>query len=465
MAKAKITKRAVDAMQAGQRDSFLWDADLTGFGLKVSPAGGKTYIYQYRLARPGEAKQTAPRRYTIGRHGALAPDQARELAHKLAAMVAIGTDPFELEAERRAAKDLAWNEAEQRARIESDLAFDRYALLWLADYEHEKGRRPSSVRLATGIVSNHLTPAFKSKPMPHIDRADLQKVLDAIPPKQKALRRAIYAYASVLFGWAVKRGDIAANPLDAMGKPEAPKARERVLAYTELAKIWQASHADAVFGPFYRLLILTGQRRAEVAGMEWGELDEAAAIWTIPADRAKNGVAHIVPLSASAVAELDAIAAARAAAAKKEDNADDKADKADDDGKWLKAGPVLTTNGKTAISGFSKAKLALDAAIAKASNKVPLPNWRIHDIRRTVATGFQRLGIRFEVTEAVLNHVSGARSGVAGIYQRHDWKDEKRAALDVWARHVASIITPAEQDNVVPLKSRQKKELQSGCQG
>jgi integrase len=448
MAKAKITKRAVDAVQAGQRDEFLWDTDLTGFGLKVSPAGGKTYIFQYRLARPGEARSTAPRRYTIGRHGALAPDQARELAHKLAAMVATGIDPFELEAERRAAKDLARNEAEQRARIESDLAFDRYSPLWLADYEHEKGRRPSSVRLATGIVGNHLMPAFKSKPMPHIDRADLQKVLDAIPPKQKALRRAVYAYASVLFGWAVKRGDIAANPIDTMGKPEAPKARERVLADAELAKILQASLTDAVFGPFYRLLILTGQRRAEVAGMDWSELDKSAAIWTIPADRAKNGVAHIVPLSASALAELESIANARADA-KNDDNAEDK-------GEWPNGGPVLTTNGKTAISGFSKAKRALDASIATAANNGPLPDWRIHDIRRTVATGFQRLGIRFEVTEAVLNHVSGARSGVAGIYQRHDWKDEKRAALDVWARHVASIMMPAEQGNVVPLNAAKK---------
>ena len=454
MAKAKITKRAVDAMQAGQRDVFLWDTDLTGFGLKVSPAGGKTYIYQYRMARPGEAERTAPRRYTIGRHGALAPDQAREQAHKLAAMVATGTDPFELEAEGRAAKDRARKEAGQRARIETDLAFDRYAPLWLADYEHEKGRRPSSVRLATGIVGNHLTPAFKSKPMPHIDRADLQRVLDTIPPKQKALRRAVYAYASVLFGWAVKRGDIAANPIDAMGKPEAPKARERVLADTELAKIWEASKADAVFGPFYRLLILTGQRRAEVAGMDWAELDKPAAIWTIPADRAKNGVAHIVPLSVSAVAELDTIAAARAAAqAKKDDSADDNAD---DDGKWPKGGQVLTTNGKTAISGFSKAKRTLDEAITKASNKVPLPNWRIHDIRRTVATGFQRLGIRFEVTEAVLNHVSGARSGVAGIYQRHDWKDEKRAALDVWARQIEQILKPAKSTNVVALEKAKR---------
>jgi integrase len=434
MAKAKITKRSVDAVHAELRDAFLWDTELAGFGLKVTPAGGKTYIYQYRLAYPGQAKSTAPRRYTLGRHGALTPEQAREQARKLAALVANGTDPFELEAEGRAAKDHARKEAEQRARLEADLAFDRYATLWLADYEHEKGRRPSSVRLATGIVDNHLTPAFKSKPIPHIDRANLQKVLDTIPPKQKALRRAVYAYASVLFGWALKRGDISNNPIIAMGKPEAPKARERVLSDTELAKIWESSERDAVFGPFYRLLILTGQRRAEVAGMDWSELDKPAAIWTIPAARAKNGVAHIVPLSPSAVAELNAIAK----------NLD----------MWPKAGLVLTTNNKTAISGFSKAKLALDACIANAANKTPLPDWRIHDIRRTVATGFQRLGIRFEVTEAVLNHVSGSKGGVAGIYQRHDWKEEKRSALEAWARHVAGLIEPQDKSNIVAIIAR-----------
>jgi integrase len=427
MAKVAISKRTVDGAKPGARDVFLWDEKLTGFGLKVSPAGGRTYIFQYRLARRGEAERTAPRRYTIGRHGALTPDQARKRAEELAALVATGTDPFELEADQQATKDRVRQEAERRARLEVELAFDRYAPLWLADYEHDKGRRPSSVRLAKSIVDNHLLPALKSKPMPHIERADLQRVLDAIPPQQKAIRRAVYAYASVLFGWAMKRGDIPANPVEAMGKPEAPKARERVLDDDELVKIWQASFGDAVFGPFYRLLIVTGQRRSEVAGVEWGELDKSTAMWTIPAHRAKNGVAHIVPLSKLALAEFEALVRSE---------------------NWPKSGPVLSTNGKTAISGFSKAKLALDAAISKVAEGVALAAWRIHDIRRTAATGFQRLGVRFEVTEAVLNHVSGARAGVAGIYQRHDWKEEKRSALEVWARHIEQILKPIDGDNI-----------------
>jgi len=186
-----------------------------------------------------------------------------------------------------------------------------------------------------------------------------------------------------------------------------------------------------------------------VAGMKWAELDRARSIWIIPADKAKNGKTHIVPLAPAVVAELDGIALALQVKA--------KAKKLDATA-WPKAGPVLTTDGATSIRSYSKAKLALDAAIAEArgtkESPAPLPAWRVHDLRRTLATGLQRLGVRFEVTEAVLNHVSGARSGVAGIYQKHDWQDEKRSALDAWAKHVSGIVAgKRDADNVVPLRS------------
>ena len=125
--------------------------------------------------------------------------------------------------------------------------------------------------------------------------------------------------------------------------------------------------------------------------------------------------------------------------------------------KWPKLGHVLTTTGRTPISGITKAKNALDNAIGEARGSkeepAPLEAWRIHDLRRTVATGFQRLGVRFEVTEAVLNHVSGARAGVAGIYQQHDWKDEKRAALKAWGQHIETLLHPKDGSNVVPISS------------
>lgn len=447
--KGYISKTTVDQAKAGDRDLFIWDHGgkqvVPGFGLKVTPAGKKTYIFQYRLARPGEAESTAPVRYTIGAHGKLTPDQARKRAQELAALVVKGIHPRDLERDAIMAKDEAARIAAEMARLESDLAFENVAALWLDHYEHEKARRPSSVRMAKMIVERHLKPALRGKPIPKIGRAELQPILDGIPARQRATRRAIYAYASVLFGWALSRGDIDANPLGGIAKPEAPKARDRVLEDVELAAVWQASDAlRKPFGPFFRLLVLTGQRRSEVAGMGWAELDRATATWTIPAERAKNGLVHLVPLAPAAIAEIDQLAS------------DAHGDETIPAENWPKAGLVLTTTGTTPISGITKAKTALDAAISEANEGKDLPGWRIHDLRRTVATGFQRLGVRFEVTEAVLNHVSGAKSGVAGIYQRHEWKEEKRTALEAWARHLEAITKPAAEHNVVSIDKAKK---------
>lgn len=452
MAKASITKRTVDAAKAGVRDQFVWDVDVSGFGLKVTPAGRKVYIYQYRIAKPGEADRTPAKRYTIGKHGRLTPDEARKKAKELAALVEEGIDPFEKRAAEVAAKEEAGRLAKEQARLDSELAFDTMADLWLDHYENEKDRRPSSVRLAKLVITNHLKPRLGTKPMPHIDRADLQPIIDAIPVKQRGMRRAVYAYASVLFGWAAKRGDINGNPLVQMAKPEAPKARDRVLSDAELATIWKATEGlGDPFAPFFRLLILTGQRRSEVAAINWGEIDRSTATWTVPADRAKNGVAHIVPLSPQSVAELARLAKFATA------TRDSKSAVSED---WPRTGFVLTTTGKTPISGITKAKNALDAKAQELNDDNAVDAWRIHDLRRTLATGFQRLGVRFEVTEAVLNHVSGAKGGIAGIYQRHDWKEEKRSALDAWARHVALITTSAEQGNVVAFGAGKKANTQ-----
>jgi integrase len=452
-----LSVSTVKDAEKGERDRFLWDAELKGFGLKTTPTGSKVYIYQYRLAHPGQSAITNAKRYTIGRHGSLTPDQARRIANGLALKVANGIDPLlEKQAAREAEEERAREAAEaERKRAEKDksdaeLAFSRYAALWLDHYENEKGRRPSSVELAASVVRNHLKPTLGDKPMPSITAADIRAIIDAIPLKQKGLRRAVFAYASVLFGWAVKRGVMTESPIAKIERPEAPKGRDRVLSDAELSRVWRATfQVSDVFGPYFRLLVLTGQRRAEVAGMVWAELDKASATWTIPAARSKNGVAQIVPLSAPALKELDALA---------------KLGELDKNGKaieaWPKTGLTFTTTGTTPISGLTKAKRALDEAVAidggKDAERAPLPEWRVHDLRRTVATGLQRLGVRFEVTEAVLNHVSGAKGGIAGIYQRHDWKEEKRAALDAWARHVEALLNPATGDNVVSLDRAQK---------
>lgn len=448
MAGVALTKRSVDAAKPASKDQFVWDSEVSGFGLKVTPAGSKVYVYQYRIARPGQAERTSPLRYTIGKHGNLTPDQARKRAKELAGLVDRGIDPRQQELEELAAKDEADRQAQEKARVERDLAFDKVAALWLDHYEHEKGRRPSSLRLARTVVNRHLIPKLLDKPIPHIGRAQLQPIIDAIPVRSKGMRRAVFAYASVLFGWAAKRGDIAANPVTGMAKPEAPKSRDRVLTDDELAAIWTGSETLAApFRPFFRLLILTGQRRSEVAEMSWSELDRKTATWTIPADRTKNHAAHIVPLNDLALDELASLA--EVAMSGVEDA---------EVGAWPKSGWVLTTTGDTAVSGFTKAKKGLDAAITKARrDKGALPDWRIHDLRRSLATGFQRLGIRFEVTEATLNHISGARGGIAGVYQRHDWKNEKCSALEAWGRHIAAILKPVEDGKVVPLHESKRR--------
>ena len=165
------------------------------------------------------------------------------------------------------------------------------------------------------------------------------------------------------------------------------------------------------FGPAVRLLILTGARREEIGALRWGEVDLVAKAWTIPGERTKNGIEHVVPLSDPALSILEGLPRI---------------------GRY--DGFVFTTTGKTAVSGScaSKAKVALDTASG-------VPDWRLHDLRRTFATGLAGLGISMPVVETILNHVSGSFGGVAGVYQRHAFANEKREALDKWAKHVEAL--------------------------
>jgi integrase len=449
--KAPISKRVVDEAEPGPAEYVIWDdggrSTVKGFGLKVTPAGSKVYIYRYRVATPGEAaRKVAPRKVTLGKHGDITADQARARAKALAADVTNGIDPLQAKADALAAKGEAKRLAEERARLDGELTFEKVATRWLEGYELD--HRPASVGQARVSVG-YMLPKLRTKPMPTITRADLQAVLDAIPAQQKASRQQVYAYMSILWRWALERGDIAYNPVPSMAKPKGSTPRDRVLADDELAVIWQATDKIRTpLGAFYRVLLLTGQRREEVAGMDWAELDRASATWIIPASRAKNGVAHIVPLVPAVLEELDRLALARHTKAK-EPELDAK--------RWPKAGPVMSIRGAASLSCFSQAKRRLDAEVTKVRDKAgALPHWRVHDLRRTMATGFQRLGVRFEVTEATLNHVSGAKGGVAGIYQKHDWKEEKRLALDAWARHVVAILKPAETGKVVSLDTAKR---------
>lgn len=420
MATGRINKTSVDATQPAAKEVLLWDDKLSGFGLKVTPAGGKVYLYQYRIG--GRAGKT--RRVTIGKHGAFTAETARKEAERLAQLAGQGIDPQQ--------------QKQDSVRKAVDLAFKGYAKTFVDDCL--KVRWKSSHKDGEAALRLYATPVLGSKPLHEIGRADIRAVLNKTKGRV-ATSRNLFAVLRRLFNWAVSQGDLDHSPLTGMESPPVPKARDRVLSDAELALVWQgAGKLGYPFGPFVRLLLLTGQRLEEVAGLEWAELDKAAVLWSLPAERAKNGAASIVPLSKLAVEELDMLAKRT-----RKDN-------------WPRTGFVFSTTGKTAISGFSRAKKRVDGEVTKLgkASKEPLTlsPWRFHDLRRTLATGMQRLGVRFEVTEAILNHVSGSRSGVAGVYQRHDWGPEKKAALQAWSDHVAGLLTEQDTTNVIALAER-----------
>jgi integrase len=243
------------------------------------------------------------------------------------------------------------------------------------------------------VAVKHLKAKLGGRSIVEITRADLKGAIDAIDPHKLATRRNFHAYTRILWKWAEDEELITSNPFEKLAAPQAPTSRDRVLTDDELRLFWQSSgKLGYPFGPVLRLLSVTGQRRSEVAGMDWSELDRDAATWTIPAARAKNGLAHIVPLSGLALAELNGSPQREIGPS----------------GDWYSR---PTANAP--VSGLSRAKDRAHATMVGLVKKVevePPASWRIHDLRRTLATGLQRLGVRFEVTEAVLNHVSGQKA-------------------------------------------------------
>jgi integrase len=412
----------VDRIAPASKNEFLWDQEVSGFGLKVTPSGGRTYVYQYRVGGRGAKVQ----RFTIGSHGHWTPDQARREAKRLALLVDQGVDPAA--------------EGKRQRQEAVDYAFPAYAERFIETYLKVEWK--GGHELAAGLLRREVIPSFRAKTLMQVTRADVAGLLDKMIGRV-ATRRNAFAVLRRLFSWAVNRGDLNVSPIRDMEPPPAPPSRDRVLTDEELALVWRGSIAAAYpFGPWVRMLILTGQRREEVAALNWSELDRDKAMWTLPATRAKNGVVHDVPLSSAALKLLDEIASTQ-----------------NPEGQpaiWPRKGYVFTMNGKQPVTGYSVAKkrldrLALEAASAGAEGFTEaIAPWRFHDLRRTLATGFQRLGVRFEVTEAVLNHLSGSRSGIAGVYQRHHWSDEKRAALDAWAAHVSGLVASSSDFRLAP---------------
>ena len=398
----KLTHYRIAALKcpAGKRDALFFDDEQRGLGVRVTAGGSKTFLAQYTW-------HGRKRRMPLGSCDALALAKAREAVQAIMGDVAKGIDPA---GERKKA---AIAERQREALEAMTLA------VLLSDWQalHLANKRPRYALEAIRALRRSFSP-YLDFPAGDIDRALVVKVLDAMARKGRAsMASRTAAYGRAAYSWAIKRGALAVNPFLAL--PVAPtEKRDRVLSDGELVSIWRETQGGGAFNNIVRTLLLTGQRREEVAGMAWAELSNDLSLWTIPESRAKNGAVHLVPL-APPVRDL------------------------------LRDSPrineLVFPGLRGSFNGFSKSKTALDARAGVA-------NWRLHDLRRTMATGLQRLGVRLEVTEAILNHVSGSRAGIVGIYQRHDWAKEKEAALGAWAAHVAALIEGrATVENVVDL--------------
>jgi integrase len=245
--------------------------------------------------------------------------------------------------------------------------------------------------------------------------------------------RAMLATLSSMFAWLLQHRRVETNPCAGVHRPEPSQARERVLRNDEIRWMWKAcDELGEPFAAIVRQLLLLGQRLNEVAGMRREELSEDGAMWNIPSSRTKNKRPHVVPLPPAARALIPV---------------------PDGDQAMM----VFTTTGTTPPSGWSRAKHRLDALMLKVAKQerpgATIAPWRLHDLRRTAVTGMIELGLRPDVIEHVVNHVSGHRSGVAGVYNRSELLPERKAALERWSAHVLGLVSE-QPTNIVTMRKR-----------
>lgn len=425
---AVLTAIGVERAKAeGGRRRELPDGALPGLYFVLQPSGARSWAVRYRHAG-------RPRKLTLGSYPAVDLVTARKSAREALQAVALGRDPGAEKVEtRRKAKD---------AEYDQDLALG--ALDAFVDRHVKANTNARSARGTEHLFNLHVKPHWKGKRLDAIRRADIIELIDRVVDRGSpvAANRVLAAVRKFL-NWTVDRGLIEVSPAARVKAPTEETSRDRVLSDAELRLAWLACEKiEQPFRSIVRLLILTAQRRDEVGKMTWGEVATDPALWTVPASRAKNGRANDVPLSAAALAVIEATP------------------RIDCDEDF-----AFTTNGLTTFSGYSKLKarldramlaIARDEAMAGGSNpkRVAIQPWRLHDLRRTVATGLARLGQPVHIIEGILNHTSGALSGVAGIYNRHRYLDEKRAALATWGQFVSDLVEDRPVSSVVPMAGR-----------
>lgn len=446
----KLTDRAVLNYKPGAKRRRIRDPLAKSLFLVIEPSGVKSWQMRFRRPTGQIGKLTLGRADASGRELKDDPEigqpltlaAARQLAAKVHRERELGRDPI---AEHKARKH------RQRAELvhHSNNTFALAARAYVEEYAKLKQRRwPETARLL-GIQPNSPTPIagglaerWGQKPVGEIDSQEIWCAVDearrlsvpGLTARNKGLSearaRALHAALSALFTWLQRHRRVTSNPCAGLHRPAAPRPRQRTLSSDEIRLFWGA--CDVVgepFGAILKLLLLTGARLNEVAGMRRSELRTDGA-WQLPGTRTKNSRPHKVLLPPPALALIPV-------------GAQDL---------------VFTTTGTTPPSGWSRAKRRLDAAmLAAARNRArdaSIAPWRLHDLRRTAVTGMAELGVRPDVIELCVNHVSGSRGGIAGVYNQSELLPERKAALERWSAHVAGLVSGG-MSNVFALHHRQ----------
>lgn len=386
------------------------DGHMPGLYFVVQPSGAVSWAVRYR-------HRGRSRKLTLGAYPALRLSEARDRAGEALRAVAQGRDP---QSEKR-----EMSRQRREGPPAGDLMPDVLEL-FLARHVRPNNRTAPEVER---MLKRDVAPSWAERSIREITRRDVVELLDAIGERAPIMANRVHTNLRKCFAWCVERGVLSSNPMVGLKRPAIEESRDRILTDAEICLFWRAtSGLGFPFGPMFRLLLVTGQRRDEVRNIKRSEIDFRNETWTIPKERVKNGRAQEVPLSSLAMDVISEIPILES------------------NGSLL-----FSTTGRSAPTGYSNAKERVDAAMlglvkeaalieGQDPRELQIPNWRLHDLRRTAASGMARLGQPIHVVEAVLNHKSGTIRGVAAVYNRYSYADEKRSALKAWSSSLLGLL-------------------------
>ncbi len=382
-----MTKSAVDALKAASKDTVYWDAGLPGFGVKVTPRSRKVFVVLYRIGGAGSRL----RKYTIGPYGRVTLQMARAEAQKVLAARLEGRDP-------------ATEKRESKRRMTADRVDD---LIEVFIVQHvSKTRKAAEI---SRLLRREVVSRWGNRCVHAIGKRDIVELASEIAQRGTPMAaNTLLKVIKTFLNWCVGRAVIDASPAEGVPLPGKEVARDRVLTNNELASVIRAARQiGGAYGGIVEMLALTGQRREEVAQMVWDEIDFNSRTWTLPGSRTKNGKPHIVHLSEACIKLIK---------------------RASRLGSY-----VFSISGVRPFQNFTNAKRALDELSG-------VTGWRLHDLRRTCVSGMARLGVPPHVADKILNHQSGTISGVAAVYQRHDFLAERKLALERWGQYIETLV-------------------------